>query len=119
MKTVLTLAALAVALGTAATASELKGPQIVSALSGKSFACEDNKKEDKMALEFPTLDPATKEVPYNFTYNGKKSSGAYVIKSNGKAASKKSGQSRRFKVPADGYVQIIGRSGQYWLCKAQ
>lgn len=101
----------------AAFAAELKGADIVTVLSGKSYACENKAKDKQMKLVFPQLNPATQEIPYTYTLDGKTKNGAYVFRSNGnKLASKGSGQTRRVMQTSTNSVQIIGRSGQYWLC---
>lgn len=117
MRSILTATAFIVAAGTAQAASELKGADIVTMLSGNSYACQNKAKDKSMSMQFPALSPASQEIPYTYKLDGKTASGAYVFKSNGKkVASKSSGQSRRFMKLSDNTVQIIGRSGQYWVC---
>ncbi|WP_146346220.1 hypothetical protein [Falsiphaeobacter marinintestinus] len=110
-------ACLAVSLSGAASAAELKGADIVAVLSGKTYACENKAKDKQMKMVFPKLNPATQEIPYTYTLDGKTKSGAYVFRNNGaKLVSKGSSQTRRVMQTSANSVQIIGRSGQYWLC---
>lgn len=113
----LVLAVLVLPVGGIVSAAELRGADIVTAFSGRTFACEDKKKEKQMKIVFPKLNPATKEVPYTYTLEGKTYKNAYVLRSNGRMSSKQSGQSRRVVDNGNNYVTIYGRSGQYWLCK--
>lgn len=93
-------------LANSAHAADLKGPDAVAALNGKSFQCTFN--GGSFSWKFHKSDPKTGHLPYTVVLNGKTIKNAYQVQKNGKLRQADSNASRRVARNKDGSLTISG-----------
>ncbi|WP_299350600.1 hypothetical protein [uncultured Shimia sp.] len=95
-------------------AQELKGPDLLSTISGQHFDC----KMGPVPLEWiiSEVDPEASVVPYNAIVGGKTVEAEYTLTEDGKLSSDGYGDARTVTPSEDGTLSVARSDGRVMVC---
>jgi hypothetical protein len=97
------------------SAAELRGPQLIDALNGKSFSC--TYKKSTMKWVFEKSDPNGRKFPYVVTLDGKTYEASYRMLKNGKVEHSQTNKGRKIVQQKDGSLTVSGKGVPTTHCK--
>lgn len=100
--------------GTATLAADLKGPEIHSALSGKTYSC--NGGGNRFTISFAKVASKSGEFPYTFNDGSRKVEDAYVTAKNGKLKQKSTNKGRAVAYDKKGRLVMKRSDGPSAKC---